>query len=185
MIKLRFVNGIFTFFLLASFVFIPSCGKNSNNNKSIMFTSDNPNIGENTIYFVQGQVSDDTVELLLMASNIIVDRAYGLAFDIDFEPSILQYLSFSEGSYLEDKGKVKVNYLAALQSNDKSKLVVGISQLGRKAGVEGTGIIASFKFRALKEGSSKLTFSNNLIKNPAIQTISGISWVGGFIRIKF
>lgn len=161
-----------------------SCDTRSTSDRSIIFTSDNPEAGENTFFLVQSASTEDTIELTLMASNIIVDRAYGVAFDLDFDPTVITFLGFEKGSYFEDNGQFTANYLAALQSNDNSKLVVGITQQGKKFGVIGQGILATFKFKGLKEGTSPVRFSNNVMMNPAMASVSGIFWVGGHIRVE-
>ncbi|MFC1852989.1 cohesin domain-containing protein [candidate division CSSED10-310 bacterium] len=165
-------------------LFITACVNDKSANESVMFTSDKPNPGENSLFLVQDKVTENSIEVLLISSKITVDRIYGLAFDLDFDPHIIRFIELEKGSFLEDKDKVIVNYLSALQSDNNAKLVLGISQQGNMAGVTGQGIIARFKFEAVAAGTSILQFSNNSAKNPSLETISGITWHGGSVRVE-
>ncbi|MBN2382107.1 hypothetical protein JXQ70_04410 [bacterium] len=168
------------FFLLS----LGGCDSNSSSNHSMIFTGETTEPGDNTFYLVQGETTEDTIEIILMASNILAERAYGIAFDLDFDPSVINYTGLDKGSFFEDNGQFEAVYLGALQSNDPSKLVVGITQQAKKYGVKGQGLVASFHFRGLKEGNSKLRFSKNVMMNSDMEAVSGISWRGGEIRVE-
>lgn len=170
------------FLLLLVLLGFIACNSSSSN-KSIIYTGDETQIEDNLLYFVQRNATEETIELGLTLSNLTVDRMYGIAFDIDFDPAILEFVKYEAGDFLEDSGKVTANYAAALQSNNPGTLIVGISQQGWKAGVVGGGTLISLTFKGKSEGTSSILFENNAVKNPQLETVNGIRWINGAIRV--
>ncbi|MBU1102417.1 cohesin domain-containing protein [Patescibacteria group bacterium] len=88
-----------------------------------------------------------------------VTNLFGVAFDLNFNPSLIDYVSATEGTFLSSGCQTSL----MTAENPAGKLVFGITRLGASCGgVSGSGILAILNFRSLiQDGSNILSFSNN------------------------
>lgn len=157
--------------VIAAILFASAC---SNGGSGIT----GPSIGANTVYVKRNASlsSGSTVAVDVKVNS--VSNVYGAAFDVDFDSSKMTYAGCTQGSFLEQSGGCVAN----LQPGNNGKLVVGISKQGSVSGVSGSGTVVTLKFTA--SGSSSVAFSNNALKDPNNQTISGTTWTGGSITVQ-
>ncbi|MEK7146757.1 MAG: cohesin domain-containing protein, partial [Patescibacteria group bacterium] len=90
-----------------------------------------------------------------------VSNLFGAAFDLIFDPAILQFVSAQKGTFLEQDG-VSTNLLTAV--SPPGDLIIGYSRLasnGVATGISGSGVLMTLTFNALSAGASNLTFQNN------------------------
>lgn len=110
-----------------------------------------------------------------------VPGLYGLAFDIDYPPSALRYVSSSEGPALGGTG---VALLIQSVESAPGHLVVGISRSGAVSGVaSASGAALTIRFDVVAAGSGGITFSRNHAFDNKSTEIAGVSWVGGTVTV--
>ena len=93
--------------------------------------------------------------------RVKIDRGlnvFAVPFDINYNPDILEVTGLYEGSYLKKDGG-QTTFLTSVY-RDKGKITIGLTRLGRIGGVSGSGTLMSIAFRALKRGTTSLSFAN-------------------------
>lgn len=124
-----------------------------------------------------------------------VSDLYAFQFDLAFDPTILQLLSISEGSFLPPAGSTffipgTIDNIAGTATSTADTLV------GNIPGATGTGDLADFTFQAINPGASSLALSNGLLFDSSFNEIpfttvdgsvtgsayvpepAGLSWIG-------
>lgn len=89
-----------------------------------------------------------------------VTDLFSVAFDLTYDPQILEFVSAAEGPFLGKNGADATSFAAALQAGTQGRLDVGITRLGNLPGVSGEGTLCSLTFRALDPGTSALSFDS-------------------------
>lgn len=177
-----FVNTNFrTILLLGATMFMYACGSSTSPSSIITFTADSSSPGSNTVYMAKNN-SLSTSDIL--AVDVKVDNVtgvYGAAFDVNFDSSKMTYSNYAAGSFLE-KDSNTVTYNAATQSDNSSKLLVGISRQAGATGAAGSGTLVTLKFNVTSGGS--IVISNSELKDSSNLSISGITWSGGTVTVQ-
>jgi hypothetical protein len=88
-----------------------------------------------------------------------VTNLFSLAFDLNFNPSLIDFVSATEGSFLNQGCQTSL----MATENPVGKLIFGLTRLGAGCGgVSGSGTVASLNFKSLAaDGTNNLSFSNN------------------------
>lgn len=73
---------------------------------------------------------------------------YGVALDLVYDPSLLEFQDSSAGQFLGIDG-VDVVFAAALENGTPGRLVAGVSRVGSAPGLDGSGSIMSMRFKVL------------------------------------
>ena len=154
-------------------------GGSSNSQTGITagFISNVANPPDNSISLVQKSAQGDLITLSVTSKSLATPSS-GAAFDIEFDPNLVSFVTFVPGSFYETTGTV--NYQAGLQMGTNNRLVVGITQQAGP-GATGSGPLIELQFRALKNGNSALTSTNNNMIDQSGNLIPGIIWSGGTI----
>ncbi len=111
-----------------------------------------------------------------------VSNLFGAAFDLIFDPNVLEFVSTKEGNFLGSDG-VSTWLNTAVSSEG---LIVGysrIAQAGIPTGISGSGTLMTLTFEALAEGTSTLNFQNNHLLDPEIEEIA-TNWKDGAVIVK-
>jgi len=141
------------------------------------FTPDNANPGANTVS-VAGSGNTNIVTLWINVSG--TNDVSGAAFDVNFDPTMVQYAGWSPGQLLE-QGNHQVTY--QLNSQQSGRVIVGVSRTTAGTGANATVAtpIIVLQFRVTRAGSSSLGFENADLLNSANPPVakSGISFSGG------
>lgn len=109
---------------------------------------------------------------------------FGLSFDLDFEPSLIEYLGVTEGDFLS-AGCSTFMVDSLLYDG---KVAFGITRLGAACGgVDGSGTVAVFDFKTLdKNGFSQISFSGNsvcVLENGTCNYQTEMSWNSAVLTI--
>lgn len=130
----------------------------------------------------------------VMALNITVQSdkpVYTAAFDLTFDPQIIQFLQLDPGGFLETTSTNGVAYLAKMSETQQNVLVVGISQAGDDPGSAGSGVLTTASFRFLKPGCTELKFvvrdRNNVARSQLLDPNNNpidIIWSGGKFTVR-
>ncbi len=112
-----------------------------------------------------------------------VSDLFGVAFDLDFDSSLITFISEEEGAFLSNGCQTSL----MTSPNTPGKLIVGLTRLGASCGgVSGSGKLMTFNFKTLQSaGSSNLSFSNNslcLLSGGECDYITG-SWTGASVSV--
>lgn len=112
-----------------------------------------------------------------------VTNLFGVAFDLNFNPSYVNFVNATEGNFLNQGCQTSL----MTAENPAGKLIFGITRLGASCGgVSGSGTIATLNFRALNQvGNSALNFSNNslcILSGSSCNYITG-TWNNGSVSI--
>jgi len=109
---------------------------------------------------------------------------FGVAFDLDFNPALVSYISTAEGTFMNQGCQTS---LMTTQS-PAGKLIFGLTRLGAACGgVSGSGTLATINFKTLTTaGTSALTFSNNqlCLLNGTICNYAVDTWNGANVTVQ-
>jgi general secretion pathway protein D len=120
-----------------------------------------------------------------------VSDLYAFQFDLAFDPTILQLLSISEGSFLPSAGSTifipgTIDNIGGNATSNADTLV------GDIPGASGDGDLVDFTFQAINPGASPLALSNGILLDSGFNFIpfttmdgsvtvpepAGLSWIG-------
>ncbi len=114
-----------------------------------------------------------TVDVVITDTNGV----YSASFDLVYDGSLLDYLNYTEGTFLNKDG-ASTSFLISEQSG---RVIVGATRLGQVGGVDATGdeILMSMAFRVRKTGSGSISFENSNLLDSNGTVIQGVEWFGG------
>jgi len=125
---------------------------------------------------------DTSFSLTLSVST--VSNLFGVAFDLNFNPSLISYVSTTEGNFLSQGCQTSL----MTAQNPQGKLIFGLTRLGVACGgVTDQGALATINFKSLtQEGTNNLSFSNNslcLLSGSSCNYVTG-TWNGAAVTVK-
>lgn len=141
---------------------------------AIVFTSAGTS-SPNSVVLASGAGSNATT-LLLEVRAISVTDVYGVAFDLRYPNTLLQFVRATPGPLLE-AGSVQ----AAVSG--EGNLVVGATRLGEVPGITGSGTLLTLEFTALTAGDGTFSFSRNSALDPDARAIPNVTWAAGSVRV--
>ncbi len=115
-------------------------------------------------------------ELNIVAEG--VNNLFGAAFDLIFNPDILEAATVTEGNFLNQDGQLT----HFMKKVDGSRIIIGIARLGQVYGVSGAGVLCKIIFNAKAEGRGTLSFENIALNDPVFNLL-GVSSDAGTITI--
>ena len=130
------------------------------------------------ISLAAGAGSTATTLILEVRANSVNDL-YGVAFDLGYPANLVQYVRSTQGPLLAG-GTLQV---APSGGGTAGNLVIGLSNLGPVPGASGSGVLMTLEFRAVGAGQGSFSFSRNVAVNSAGQSVSGLSWSAGTVRV--
>gem|GEM_PF-4071955 len=122
---------------------------------------------------------DETFTIRVKIDN--GSNVFAVPFDISYNPDILEATGLHEGSYLKKDGG-QSTFLTSTDRN-KGKITVGLTRLGRIGGVSGSGTLMSIDFRALKRGTTLLSFANGKPMDPTLNALP-VKFVSAEIKVE-
>ena len=118
-----------------------------------------------------------------MAVNVSdVSNLGSVAFDVTFDPSMVEFVGWSGGSVLP--GCQPAGGTLCLVTEQPGRLIVGMAVTGSGGVgvvVTGTTPLIYLSFRAIQAGGSQLGFANAALQFPAVVDIPGTTWHGGAV----
>ncbi len=121
--------------------------------------------------------TDQRLVLELVAQE--VTTVYGVAFDLRYPTSVLEFDAILEESFLGADGAVDTTLQIA--ESPAGNLIVGLTRLGRVPGASGSGVLLTLEFRVVGSGDGSLTFIGNEAIDPDGDALTGISWGAGSV----
>jgi hypothetical protein len=115
--------------------------------------------------------------------DVIVENAvnlYATAFDVVFNPDILEIATITEGNFLNQDGTL-TSFMSSID-NEQSRAIIGISRLGKASGITGSGTLCSILYITKAKDESRLNFESGSIKTPTLYTL-GLRLNSGMVRI--
>lgn len=112
-----------------------------------------------------------------------VNNLFGLAFDLDFNPNLIDFISANEGNFLNQGCQTSL----MTAENPPGKLIFGYTRLGASCGgISGSGTLATLNFVSLNQtGTSAISFSNNklcIFSNENCNYVTG-TWIGANVNV--
>jgi hypothetical protein len=142
------------------------------------FSADQPSPGPTTVAMQPATSSGAVFSVNVNVTD--VDDVYGAAFDIVFDPDLVEFVNWSAGTLLEQSGQSPSYNVTATQPG---RLVVSATLLGGvSSGVDAVGSVPIFRptFRALDAGASSMSFEATGMYDPSDPSpMTGITWYGG------
>lgn len=143
------------------------------------FTPDQPTPGNNSVSLSQapgGGGSLVTVNVGITGVNDV----FGASFRIAYDPALVDFENWSQGSLIEGAGSTALYQVSALTPGE---VEIGVSCAGCATGINvgSTTTIIQIVFRATNSGNSALTFvAADLLNSQSPPTpIAGLTWDGG------
>lgn len=143
----------------------------------ITFTPSSGGGGANSLGLAQGAGTTANTLVLELRANQVTDL-YGVAFDLAYPEGLLTFSRFTEGPFLASAG----DDTTVQVSGQTGSLVVGLSQLGMTAGVDGSGLLLTFEFTANGAGNGSFTFSDNQAFFPS-GAPQAVAWQAGTVVV--
>ena len=120
------------------------------------------------------------------------DNAFYVAFDILYNPAILQFVNAKEGSFMDNDGADATSMQAVLQSGTTmqngvplKRLTIGLTRLGDIGGISGSGTLVSVTFFAIGSGKSPILISTPRgIKDMNNQDVAVNTWQDATITVQ-
>ncbi|HYH44313.1 MAG TPA: cohesin domain-containing protein, partial [Thermoanaerobaculia bacterium] len=134
--------------------------------------------GDTGVALAAGAGSTATTLILEVRASSVTDL-YGVAFDLSYPANLVQYVRTTQGPLLAG-GTLQV---ATSGGGTSGTLVVGLSNLGPVPGASGSGVLMTLEFRAAGAGQGSFSFTRNVAVDSAGQSIDGLSWGTGTVRV--
>jgi len=124
-----------------------------------------------------GQNQNFSLELRVSSVNDL----FNPAFDLSYNPSLIQFISATDGGFLSQNNTTPIFMLTS--ATTPGTLVFGATRLGQVGGVSGSGVIAILNFRTLTaDGQTTLHFLNNDLMDSNLSPIPA-AWQDGTVII--
>jgi len=140
----------------------------------ISFTPANGNPGANSVSLQLNATEANRLDLDVRLTT--VDNVASMAFDLTYNPAVLSFVSFAEGTFFDQDGQT-VSIL--VDENPAGRLIVGVARLGDVGGVSGSGVSLTLTFNGAGNGGSAFGFENNSLLDPDLNVVGGVQWFGG------
>ena len=143
-------------------------------------------ITPNSETITKGQTISRTIKIE-NASN-----AFYVAFDILYNPAVLQFVNAKEGSFMDNDGADATSMQAVLQSNTTvqngvklKRITIGLTRLGDIGGISGSGTLVSVTFFAIGSGQSPLVITTPRgIKDMNNQDVAVNTWQDATVTVQ-
>ena len=146
------------------------------NNGSSAFSSDTQTPPSNSVYLELDSQDNNTITLAVKCKDL--SNIYGIWFNLDFDGSVIQFISATEGNFLNDGASTSF-----FTTGKSYTVVVGASRMGNSSGKSGSGTICKLTFQGSSTGSSRFDFTANNAADPNGNTIGRIQWFGGTVTL--
>lgn len=124
----------------------------------------------------------DTVEVTVEVKH--VKDAYYAAFDLTYDPAVLEFVSGEEGLFFSRSGAEDTVFAVAKTVGPPGRLSVGVTRLDGADGVSGGGSLMTLTFQGLSQGSSPLTFSQpHGFRDSADEEVPIKTWTAGVLNV--
>jgi hypothetical protein len=130
--------------------------------------------GANSISLERGAASTTTKLFLEVRANQ-VQNLYGVAFDLGYPNAVLRFDGAVQGTFLD--GTI------ALSNTPTGNLIVGITRLGARPGVDGSGLLVTLEFTAIATGNGSFAFARNSALDSRGAALAGTSWMAGSVQV--
>jgi hypothetical protein len=128
----------------------------------------------------ESPASPTTLALDVRASGVA--NLYGVALNLTYPTSVVQFTGATEGTFLNAAGTASTTFQAV--ESPPGTLVVGVSRLGAVQGANGSGVIATLHFTATASGTGAFAFSRNAGFDSTGAPLS-LSWSAGTVQVTF
>ena len=114
-----------------------------------------------------------------------VGGTFYAAFDMTYDPKVIEYLDATEGAFLNRNGVDATSFQAALQDGKQGRITIGITRLGVIGNVSGEGTLLTLTFRAVGPGSTSLAFADlKGFKDSANKDVVIGEWESGTVTVQ-
>lgn len=144
----------------------------------VTFTPSGPS-GPGTISLRSSPTGTDSRLVLELFAEEVAD-VYGVAFDLRYPTSVLEFDAIVEETFLGSDGAADTTLQIA--ESPAGNLIVGLTRLGPVGGATGSGVLLTLEFRVVSSGQGDLSFIGNEALDPEGNTLTGISWGAGRVR---
>lgn len=168
--------------LLLLLVLCTACGSESGPSEppppppgspEVSFTPASPAPPANSVSLQQDSTSGARLALDVRLTG--VENVAAMAFDLVFNPQVMNFAEFSEGDFFSQGGDVSTQ----VAENPEGRLIVGVALLGASQGVSGDGVAITLVFNAVSNGGNSFSFENAQLVDPDLNPIAGVQWFGG------
>jgi len=102
-----------------------------------------------------------------------VEKLWAMGLDVNYDIEKVAFLRAEQGNFLSSD---QTTILMPIRNReDEGRIVFGISRTKDSPGMDGTGIVATFIFKALATGDTVLGIDNLILKDPALMDIKAKS----------
>lgn len=172
------------FVVIIGLMLVPmGCGKDASKKDSdepLTQDDDNDSPGLTKLFLSSNQTSCSEGQMLNLQVRLETGReVYGAAFDVAF-PAGFEYVSSERSEFLESNTGL-THFMASLESEDKNRVVVGVSRVGDVPGQSGKGVLAQIHLKCLSSHSSSFGITldhcrlmDHRLKDIPIDAIKGL-----------
>jgi general secretion pathway protein D len=99
--------------------------------------------------------------------SVMIDNAENVGstpFYLEYDPGIIDIDSVTEGSFLSSDGEATA-FMSSIDT-ENGRVIVGLTRLGAKTGISGSGDLIRIELKGTTAGKSELRFTHNSVKDP-------------------
>jgi general secretion pathway protein D len=108
-------------------------------------------------------------------------NAFGLSFNLSFNPKALKFVEAQNGGFLSTDGSVIA--IAPRPDNDAGQVVISVTRPPESAGMNGRGVLLNLVFEAVGSGGSQINFTQANVRDPNQATLP-TSFTGTQVNVK-
>ncbi len=125
----------------------------------------------------------DTVPLSLEVKD--VGKTFYVAFDLTYDPKVVDYVEATEGTFLNRNGMDPTSFQSVSGNNGQGKVALGLTRLGQVGEVSGSGTLLTFLFKTVGPGTTTLSLTNPKgFKNIKDQDVTIDTWGEGTVTVQ-
>jgi hypothetical protein len=114
-----------------------------------------------------------------------VGNTFYTAFDLVYDPTMIEYMEASEGTFLSQDCSDCTSFQVALENGEPGRLTVGLTRLGEIEEASGSGTLLSLIFKAVAPGTTTVAFANPKgFKDRTHQDVIINAWENGTITVQ-
>jgi hypothetical protein len=102
-----------------------------------------------------------------------VEKLWAMGLDLIYDVEKVAFVKAEQGSFLTSDQTTVL--MPVKNREEEGRIIFGISRTKDSPGIDGSGIIATFFFKALATGDSVLSIDNLVLKDPALMDIKASS----------
>jgi hypothetical protein len=147
--------------------------------EEILQTMENGHVPPPTVAVESKRVNPGEQFTVDISARLKATSLHRFAFDLTFEPSVLQVVRVKDGPFLSRDGIDATSWEILEVDNKKGGIAnIGCRRTGKEGVANSTGVLAVVTFKAIRAGSGRVSVENLRLLGPNKEKIAALTQVG-------